>query len=67
MVGILDYGLAKVADKMIKYVIAPVLKCQSHISFAEEMNQENGRVSGAILRIVPSSDPKVNLTNMHLF
>lgn len=67
MVGILDYGLVKVADKMIKYVIAPALKCQSHVSFAEEMNQENGHVSEAILRIVPSSDPKVNFTNMHLF
>ncbi|KAG5531683.1 hypothetical protein RHGRI_026339 [Rhododendron griersonianum] len=54
----LHYGLAKVADKMIKYVIAPALKCQSHVSFAEEMNQENGHVSEAILRIVPSSDPK---------
>ncbi|XP_058220145.1 centromere/kinetochore protein zw10 homolog isoform X1 [Rhododendron vialii] len=58
VVGILDYGLVKVADKMIKYVIAPALKCQSHVSFAEEMNQENGHVSEAILRIVPSSDPK---------
>lgn len=60
MVGILDYGLAKVADKMIKYVIAPVVKFQSHVSFAEEMNQVNGHISEAILRIVPSSDPKVN-------
>ncbi|KAG5545666.1 hypothetical protein RHGRI_017970 [Rhododendron griersonianum] len=58
VVGLLDYGFAKVADKMIKYVIAPALKCQSHVSFAEETNQENGHVSEAILRIVPSSDPK---------
>ncbi|KAF7140520.1 hypothetical protein RHSIM_Rhsim06G0169400 [Rhododendron simsii] len=61
VVGILDYGFAKVADKMIKYVIAPALKCQSHVSFAEEMNQESGRVSEAILKIVPSFDPKCNL------
>ncbi|KAH7861541.1 hypothetical protein Vadar_027520 [Vaccinium darrowii] len=59
VVGILDYGLAKVADKMIKYVIAPVVKFQSHVSFAEEMNQVNGHISEAILRIVPSSDPKI--------
>jgi len=61
VMGILDYGLAKVADKMIKYVITPVVKCQSHVSFAEGTNQENGHISESILRIVPSSDPKIEI------
>ncbi|KAL7000014.1 hypothetical protein U1Q18_001164 [Sarracenia purpurea var. burkii] len=59
VVGMLDYGLAKVADKMIKYIIAPAVNCRSHVSFVEEINQETGHVTAAILRIIPSSDPKI--------
>ncbi|GMP66682.1 hypothetical protein CsSME_00026944 [Camellia sinensis var. sinensis] len=59
VVGILDYGLAKVADMMIKHVITPAVNCRSCVSFVEEINQETEHITEAILKIVPSSDPEV--------
>ncbi|GMP66681.1 hypothetical protein CsSME_00026944 [Camellia sinensis var. sinensis] len=59
VVGILDYGLAKVADMMIKHVITPAVNCRSCVSFVEEINQETEHITEAILKIVPSSDPEI--------
>lgn len=56
MVGILEYGLAKVADLMIKYVITPFVNCSRPVSFLEEFNQES-----AVLKIVPSPNSKVSV------
>nr|POE60394.1 centromere/kinetochore protein zw10 like [Quercus suber] len=58
-VGILDYGLAKVADLIIKHVITPVVNRGSPISFVEEVNQDSKEMTEAILKIVPSIDPKI--------
>ena len=55
----MDYGLAKVADLIIKHVITPVVKRGSAISFVEEVNQDSKEMTEAILKIVPSIDPKV--------
>ncbi|XP_061373604.1 centromere/kinetochore protein zw10 homolog isoform X2 [Gastrolobium bilobum] len=54
VVGILEYGLAKVADLMIKYVITPFVNRGRPLSFLEDLNQES-----AILKIVPSQDSKL--------
>ncbi|RDY10392.1 Centromere/kinetochore protein zw10-like protein, partial [Mucuna pruriens] len=51
VVGILEYGLAKVVDMMIKYVITPFVNHGQPLSFLEELNQES-----AVLKIVPSPD-----------
>ncbi|KAK9284581.1 hypothetical protein L1049_023757 [Liquidambar formosana] len=59
VVGVLDYGLAKVADLMIKYVITPAVNYRSPISFVEERNQDSEQMTGVILKIVPSTDPKI--------
>ena len=56
MIGILDYGLAKVVDLFIKYVITPAVNYNSPVSFVEETEE----LTGAILTIVPLSDPKVD-------
>lgn len=56
MVGILEYGLAKVADLMIKYIITPFLNSGRPISFLEELNQDS-----AVLKIVLSPDGKVSV------
>ncbi|KAG4964627.1 hypothetical protein JHK84_039245 [Glycine max] len=53
VVGILEYGLAKVADLMIKYVITPFVNHGQPLSFLEELHQES-----ALLKIVPSLDSK---------
>ncbi|XP_027331708.1 centromere/kinetochore protein zw10 homolog isoform X1 [Abrus precatorius] len=53
-VGILEYGLAKVADLMIKHAITPFVNRRQPLSFLEELNAES-----AVLRIVPSPDNKL--------
>lgn len=59
MIGILDYGLAKVADLMIKYIITPQVNCGEPIQFLEELNQDS-----AVLKTVPSPDGKVSVMFM---
>lgn len=59
VVGILDYGLAKVADLMIKNVISLALNYRSPVSFVDEIVQDAEVMTGAVLKIVPSQDPKV--------
>ncbi|KAL2317035.1 hypothetical protein Fmac_030911 [Flemingia macrophylla] len=54
VVGILEYGLAKVADLTMKYVITPFVNHGRPLSFLEELHQES-----AVLKILPSSDSKV--------
>lgn len=54
VVDILEYGLAKVADLMIKYVITPFINRGQPLSFLEESNQDS-----AVLKIVPSPDSKL--------
>ena len=60
MVGILDYGLAKVADLMIKYVITPAVKSGSKISVFEEINQDSDQITEMVLKIDRPSDIEVN-------
>lgn len=61
MVGILDYGLARAADLMIKYVITPAVSYGSPITFVEELIPGSEKITEAILRMVPSVDCKVSL------
>ena len=59
MLGILDYGLAKVADLMIKYVVSAAVNYRSPASFVEELVQDSEVITGAVIKIVPSHDPRV--------
>ncbi|KAL6287268.1 hypothetical protein ACE6H2_011658 [Prunus campanulata] len=59
VVGILDYGLAKVADLMIKHVISPALNFGAPMSFVAEVNPASQVMTESTLNIVPSSDPKI--------
>ncbi|XP_045799875.1 centromere/kinetochore protein zw10 homolog isoform X2 [Trifolium pratense] len=54
VVGILEYGLVKVADLMIKYVITPFINRGQPLSFLEELDQDS-----AVLKIVPSPESKL--------
>lgn len=56
----MDYGLGKVADLMIKHVIAPVVSFRSTIA-VEWINQESGSGDEANLKILPSADPNVKV------
>ncbi|GAV62426.1 Zw10 domain-containing protein [Cephalotus follicularis] len=59
VLGILDYGLAKIADLMIKYVIIPAVNCNPPITFIEDSNQGSKEMTEAILKMEPSLDPKI--------
>ncbi|TQE07734.1 hypothetical protein C1H46_006667 [Malus baccata] len=59
VVGILDYGLGKVGDLMIKHVISPALNFGAPVSFVAEVNRDSQVLTEAILNIVPSNDPKI--------
>uniref|UniRef100_A0A7N0TAF6 Centromere/kinetochore protein zw10-like protein n=1 Tax=Kalanchoe fedtschenkoi TaxID=63787 RepID=A0A7N0TAF6_KALFE len=53
-VGNLEYGLARVADLVIKHVIAPAVNSTSSLSFIEEKNQNQRTLS-----LVQSANSKV--------
>ncbi|XP_024964633.1 centromere/kinetochore protein zw10 homolog isoform X2 [Cynara cardunculus var. scolymus] len=59
VVGILDYGLAKVADLMTRYVIAPAVQSGPHSFSVEERTLDSGCMAEVVLRITPPSDPQV--------
>lgn len=61
MVGILDYGLSKVADLIIKYVVTPVVNHGVPVSFVEELTQDSKEMTEAVLNILPTG--KVNIVH----
>ncbi|KAG7983340.1 hypothetical protein I3843_04G100800 [Carya illinoinensis] len=54
VVGILDYGLSKVADLIIKYVVTPVVNHGVPVSFVEELTQDSKEMTEAVLNILPT-------------
>ena len=56
----MDYGLAKVADLMIKNVISLAVNYRSPVLFVDEIVQDAEVMTGAVLKIVPTQDPKVD-------
>lgn len=60
VVGILNYGLAKVADLMIKHVMKPAVSNGSMNVFVEELSQDDVDKPQAILSLIPSSDAEVS-------
>lgn len=61
VVGVLKYGLAKVADLIVRSVITPAINDGCRILWTDNLNDKSGRMTDAILKTVPSSDPKVDL------
>ncbi|KAI3675180.1 hypothetical protein L1987_84766 [Smallanthus sonchifolius] len=59
VVGILDYGLAKVADLMTRYVITPAVRSMSHSFSVEEQRLDSGDITEAVLRITLLSGTQV--------
>ncbi|KAI7734811.1 hypothetical protein M8C21_017784 [Ambrosia artemisiifolia] len=59
VVGILDYGLAKVADLMTRHVITPAVGSISHSFSVEEQKLDSGDITEAVLRITPLSGTQV--------
>ncbi|CAI9772567.1 unnamed protein product [Fraxinus pennsylvanica] len=58
VVGILDYGLAKVADLFTKYVTTPVIKYRSTPAFMEKIDQESGHLLEAVLEMIPADNER---------
>ncbi|XP_038694205.1 centromere/kinetochore protein zw10 homolog isoform X2 [Tripterygium wilfordii] len=59
VVGILDYGLARVADQIIKFVIVPVVKYGSPVSVGEEVKTGLRGTSEANLNVQPSPEAEI--------
>ncbi|XP_047946619.1 centromere/kinetochore protein zw10 homolog isoform X2 [Salvia hispanica] len=59
--GVLDYGLAKIADLITKYVFTPVVSCKA-IPIVEEgeNNQDPGHVKEAVLKMSLSVESEGN-------
>lgn len=56
----MDYGLAKIADLMIKNAVPLAVNYGSPVSFVEEFVQDAEVMTGAMLKIVPLREPKVD-------
>ncbi|KAH6780919.1 centromere/kinetochore protein [Perilla frutescens var. hirtella] len=56
--GVLDYGLAKIADLITKYVFTPVVSCRANPIVEEEINPDVGHVTEVVLKMVPSVEPE---------
>lgn len=63
IVGALNYGLAKIADLMIKHVFIPTVRDGSVTIFVGKLNQESQQKDGAMLSLVSSSDLRVECLN----
>ncbi|KAL9257403.1 Centromere/kinetochore protein zw10-like protein [Drosera capensis] len=53
VLDILDYGLARTADSIIKHVIGPAMNLKAPASFIVEANENSGENCDAVLRILP--------------
>ncbi|KAL1560850.1 centromere/kinetochore protein zw10 [Salvia divinorum] len=58
--GVLDYGLAKIADLITKHVFMLVVTCKANPVIEEENNQDSGDEREAVLKMVPSAEPEGN-------
>lgn len=59
LIGVLDYGLAKVADLFVKFVVIPTISNGSRFDFVEETNRHSSEMDEAVLGLILSSDSEV--------
>ncbi|KAM7276813.1 hypothetical protein ACFE04_018679 [Oxalis oulophora] len=60
VLGILDYGLAKVADLVVKCVVTPVVSCKLRIVSTQVSNQGSGETNAETLVLEPSSHCQID-------
>ncbi|KAI3959194.1 hypothetical protein MKX01_023870 [Papaver californicum] len=66
VLGLLDYGLAKVADLMVKYIIIPTVNDECNFHLVKELLPNSEQMDEAILSLViSSSDSKVESANIY--
>ncbi|PIA36164.1 hypothetical protein AQUCO_03400224v1 [Aquilegia coerulea] len=65
VIGVLDYGLAKVADLIVKFVVIPTVSNGSRFDFVEELDQETMEKDEAILGLVSSSGSQVDIPSIY--
>lgn len=61
--GVLDYGLAKIADLITKHVFTPVVSCRANPTVEEEINQDVDHATEAVLKMVPSDESEDNMVD----
>ncbi|KAF5199546.1 Centromere/kinetochore protein zw10-like protein [Thalictrum thalictroides] len=65
VIGVIDYGLAKVADLIVKFVVIPTVSNGSRFDFVEELDQETMEKDEAILGLVSSSGSQVDIPSIY--
>ncbi|KAL5702541.1 hypothetical protein ACHQM5_027750 [Ranunculus cassubicifolius] len=65
VIGVLDYGLAKVADLLVKFVVIPTISNGCRFDFVEERNNDIERMEEAVLSLVSSSDSEVKISSIY--
>ncbi|KAK9155503.1 hypothetical protein Sjap_002983 [Stephania japonica] len=63
--GVLDYGLAKVADSLVKYVIIPLVSNGGSFDFVEAVDPESSEFAEGGLADVPQSDAEVKVVDFY--
>eukprot|EP00257_Ricinus_communis_P021278 XP_015580723.1 centromere/kinetochore protein zw10 homolog [Ricinus communis] len=63
VLGILGYGLAKVADQMFKFLIIPAVNSISSFSFIEDSEKVSEEMTEATLKMVQSFDAKIEVVD----
>jgi protein transport protein DSL1/ZW10 len=61
MIGALDYGMAKIADLMMKHVLVPAISSISVAVNVEILDEGSPKHYVSVLRIVPSEEQKVSI------
>ncbi|XP_068668194.1 centromere/kinetochore protein zw10 homolog [Aristolochia californica] len=56
ILGVIDYGLAKVADLMIKYIMIPTISNGFAVLFVEEIDEDHDKRVESVLKVVTTSD-----------
>lgn len=65
VIGLLDYGLAKVADLFVKFVVIPTISNGSRFDFVEETNRNSSEMDEAVLGSISSSDSEIEIPSIY--
>ncbi|XP_078443147.1 centromere/kinetochore protein, putative (ZW10) isoform X2 [Wolffia australiana] len=66
-IGSLHYGLAKVADLMIKNAVSPIICEKSMTLHTEELSSDSAEKGVAILKLLPSDEPQESVDSRAIY
>ncbi|CAL4992761.1 unnamed protein product [Urochloa decumbens] len=66
IIDALDYGMAKIADLMMKHILVPAIS-NRHVAVSVEVLEEGGPEHSVVLSVVPSEELKDNNDGSNLY